>query len=158
MRSTSIQAVARTVRLIESRGANFTSILCLTPTIQRRPILYQPDDQRYLLLHPTLLDTISGEELTAFLLEMQSEIIKRYPALQAQRQEVFQALKSEFEDILASNMLDENQRSVLENLFYEPALAEKAAMVLSAHYAGYIPNSNMSNGSKPFQIYSQRVS
>lgn len=102
-------------------------------------ILYQPDDQRYLLLHPTLLDTISGEELTAFLLEMQSEIIKRYPALQAQRQEVFQALKSEFEDILASNMLDENQRSVLENLFYEPALAEKAAMVLSAHYARIYP-------------------
>lgn len=102
-------------------------------------ILYQPGSQRYLLLHPTLLDTISGEELTAFLLEMQSEIIKRYPKLQVRRQEVFQSLKSEFENILASNILDEDQKSVLKNLFYEPALAEEAAMVLSAHYARIYP-------------------
>ena len=102
-------------------------------------ILYRPGNQRYLLLHPTLLDTISGKELTSFLLEMQLEIIKLHPALQVQRQEVFQSLKSEFENILVSNMLDEDQRSVLENLFGESALAEEAAIVLSAYYARIYP-------------------
>lgn len=102
-------------------------------------ILYRPGNQRYLLLHPTLLDKISGNELSSFLLEMQSEIIKSHPELQIERQEVFQSLNSELEKTLAVNLLDEDQQSILENLFKEPLLSEDAAKVLAINYAKTFP-------------------
>ena len=64
---------------------------------------------------------------------------KRQAAKYSKRLRKEPPLKSEFENILVSNMLDEDQRSVLENLFGESALAEEAAIVLSAYYARIYP-------------------
>lgn len=102
-------------------------------------ILYRPGNLRYLLLHPTFLDKVSGNELTAFLLEMQSEIMKAAPELQVDRQSVFQSLKDECTGTLMSNVLSDDQRSILENLLSEPLLSEEAVQILAENCARLYP-------------------
>lgn len=102
-------------------------------------ILYQPGGVRYTLLRQTLIDTVSGKELTEFIQKMQAGILASKPELKSERAKQFQALRQECEGRLTADALDVEQESALKNLFSEFAFAEEAAGILAIHYARLYP-------------------